>query len=127
MLGYATDKHRHRFLQLRKSSATLTTMDLNGGATVVKHTTAEAAAVIGVPPAEPPADCPHPAVWRLAHTLYQIHDRGELCDECGEVAPCSGRDLAEQGLATALGRHVAMSGYWHALTGLRLRTMSTAS
>lgn len=96
---------------------------------MVDQTTVEAAAVTGAPTAEPPADCPHPAVWRVAHELYRAHDgrAGEMCGECAEASPCAGQALAEQGLATAMGRQVAMSGYWHALAGLRLRTMSVAS
>lgn len=96
---------------------------------MVDPTTVETAVDLGEPPAEPPAGCPHPAVWHIAHELYQAHrgDPGQSCPECGEPSPCAGNDLARQGLATALGRQMTMSGYWQALAGLRRRATAAAS
>ncbi|MBB5868645.1 hypothetical protein F4553_002024 [Allocatelliglobosispora scoriae] len=96
---------------------------------MVDPTTVESAVEHGEPPAEPPAGCTDPGVWQIAHELYLAHrgPSGQPCPECGEASPCAGDDLARQGLATALGEQVTMSGYWQALAGLRRRRATAAA
>jgi hypothetical protein len=58
------------------------------------------------PPAEPPAGCPRPLVWRLARGLWQAHQPAAdgFCGQCGranELYPCPPARLALDGMAYA--------------------------
>ena len=61
-----------------------------------------------VPPIDPPADCLNPLLWLLARRLYADHQPGPdgWCLLCRPaiVYPCMARQLADQGMETAMGR-----------------------
>lgn len=67
------------------------------------------------PPETPPSGCVDPAVWRLAWSRFNLHRAGAdgVCTAC-QCGPCSGRALAAQGLATAMGLQAPLSSYWMA-------------
>ena len=56
------------------------------------------------PPADPPAECVSPTIWRLSHRLHRCH---LLADDggctCGQAFPCQSRRLVERGFLAALG------------------------
>jgi hypothetical protein len=60
-----------------------------------------------IPPSNPPAGCVNELMWRLSRRLFTDHRRGPegRCLNCRPVQPypCAARQLADLGLATAMG------------------------
>ncbi|MEO3815417.1 hypothetical protein [Plantactinospora sp. B24E8] len=56
------------------------------------------------PPTEPPPDCVLPTLWRIAHTLHQLHqpDDDNRC-ACGAHHPCAHRRASLRALLEASG------------------------
>ncbi len=58
--------------------------------------------VAAAEPGEPPENVRSEVLWRLAARLYRDHPQAsEACSGCRQPWPCSGRRLAELGLARA--------------------------
>lgn len=57
------------------------------------------------PPAEPPPDCVLPTLWRIAHTLHQLHQPGDDNNRCacGAHHPCAHRRSSLRALLEACG------------------------
>jgi hypothetical protein len=65
------------------------------------------------PPVEPPDGCEDPRLWALALRLKGEHGgTNGFCTECGDVSPCPGLTLAEQGLFASCGLETDDAAYW---------------
>jgi hypothetical protein len=74
------------------------------------------------PPIEPPAGCVNRLMWRLARRLYADHRPGPdgWCLNCRPAIeyPCVARQLADLGLARAMGQPgTAPGGHSHRANG----------
>lgn len=59
------------------------------------------------PPAEPPAGCADPLLWRVAYALRRAHQaRSDGWCDCREFHPCPSRALADGALRQACRRRV---------------------
>lgn len=79
------------------------------------------------PPVEPPDECQHRLLWRLARALWEAHrpDSAGFCvvAGCGHESqrdPCRLAQLAQQGMRTACGEATPASPPWIAVTRERL-------
>jgi hypothetical protein len=79
------------------------------------------------PPEDPPADCPHRLLWRLARALWEAHrpDSTGFCVATGcwhtnQRDPCRLARLAQEGMRTACGEATNASPPWIAVTRERL-------
>lgn len=79
------------------------------------------------PPEEPPADCQHRLLWRLARALWEAHrpDNAGICVATGcwhtnQRDPCRLTRLAQEGMRTACGEATPASPPWIAVTRERL-------
>ncbi|GAA1624019.1 hypothetical protein ACFQY4_15075 [Catellatospora bangladeshensis] len=73
------------------------------------------------PPVKSPDGCVDPTMWQLAREVFTGHPRNAAgeCTACPRWKACTGRALAREGLATALGATVKNSPYWIAYADLR--------
>ncbi|MEV6706608.1 hypothetical protein [Micromonospora wenchangensis] len=77
------------------------------------------------PPVEPPADCQHRLLWRLARALWEAHrpdSTGFCLSTPNQRDPCRLARLAQEGMRTACGEAVSASPPWIAVTRERLTT-----
>lgn len=79
------------------------------------------------PPVEPPADCRHRLLWRLARALWETHrpDSTSFCMATGtwhpnQREPCQPARLAQEGMRTAFGESTPTSPPWLTVTRERL-------
>jgi hypothetical protein len=79
------------------------------------------------PPVEPPADCQHRLLWRLARALWEARrpDSTGFCVVAGcrhdnQLDPCPAAELAVDGMRTARGQPAVASPQWITLTRERI-------
>ncbi|MEV1289671.1 hypothetical protein [Micromonospora sp. NPDC049679] len=79
------------------------------------------------PPLEPPNECRHRLLWRLARGLWDAHGRDRegfcvitACRRDNELSPCPAARLAIEGMQTACGESVETSSPWIAITRARI-------
>ncbi|MGW4466046.1 hypothetical protein [Micromonospora sp. NPDC004704] len=79
------------------------------------------------PPLEPPADCRHRLLWRLARSLWEAHRPDSTgfcvvtgCQHDNQLHPCHLAQLAIEGMRTACGDRAEMSRPWIDLTRQRI-------
>ncbi|MFX0591257.1 hypothetical protein [Melissospora conviva] len=81
------------------------------------------------PPVEPPVECQHRLLWRLARALWEAHrpDNAGFCVATGcwhtnQHDPCRLARLAQEGMRTACGETTPASPPWIAVARERLAT-----
>ncbi|RFS47906.1 hypothetical protein D0Q02_03335 [Micromonospora craniellae] len=79
------------------------------------------------PPVEPPDECRHRLLWRLARALWETHRPGSssFCVATGtwhenQPGPCQPARLAQEGMRTACGEPAPTSPPWITVTRERL-------
>ncbi len=79
------------------------------------------------PPVEPPADCRHRLLWRLARAMWETHrpDSNSFCMASGSWHAkhrdlCRLARLAQEGMRTACGEPTTSSPPWITVTRERL-------